>query len=164
MRTLGFDLATSTGWAVFDDTELGAYGVIKLKRDHHRQSINMFVRLLEAHKPDRVAIEHIPFSQRANALASYSRVRTLLEIAMEEEGYAYTAINTATPSEIKKWATGNGRAPKALMCSAVREWYALDLWAVDETPPDNRTKAQRKREEDMADAIWVAAHVAHLDN
>lgn len=162
-KTLGFDLAKTTGWSVFRNKKLSSYGIIKLDKNHHRQAINTFLRLLEKYKPDVIVVEHISFSPRARALASYSRIRTVLEVALEETGYDYADIRDVTPTELKKFATESGKASKADMCQAARKRFRVDLWAQDETPPDDRKKAQRKREEDMADGIWVGCWGSQLD-
>ncbi len=153
---IGFDLARSTGWAVFRGDKLLEYGVLKIARNKHRESVSKFFDLFLRYAPDEVAIEHIRFAKFADALSSYSRVRTLLEMAIETDGRLST-IHEVTPTGLKKWVTEYGRASKADMCRTAREWYGVDLWAVEETAPDGRIEAQRGREEDMADAIWVAA-------
>ncbi len=76
-----------------------------------------FVRLLEVHKPDRVAIEQV-FAQQN--LSSVMGVAQASAIAMVEAASRGIPVDLHTPSEVKASITGSGRANKAQVAAMVR--------------------------------------------
>lgn len=76
-----------------------------------------FIRLLDAHKPDRVAIEQV-FAQQN--LSSVMGVAQASAIAMVEAATRGIPVDMHTPSEVKAAITGSGRANKAQVASMVR--------------------------------------------
>ncbi len=161
VRVCGLDLAQSTGWSLFVGESLDSYGLLKLpKSKGPPANLEALVELLQRLKPDRVAVEHIPFVTFPEAHATHWRLRTLLSLAVAEVGLPEPEPVGA--SKLKRWATGTGKASKAAMVGAARDAYGVDLWAAGEIEGDCAPKAQRKREEDQADAIWVGAWGANL--
>jgi crossover junction endodeoxyribonuclease RuvC len=81
-----------------------------------------FARLLDAHKPDRVAIEQV-FAQQN--LSSVMGVAQASAIAMVEAASRSIPVDLHTPSEVKASITGSGRANKAQVASMVRRLLPL---------------------------------------
>lgn len=74
-------------------------------------------RLMEIHKPDRVAIEQV-FAQQN--LISVLSVAQASAIAMVEAASRGIPVDMHTPSEVKAAVTGSGRANKAQVAAMVR--------------------------------------------
>ena len=74
-------------------------------------------RVLDVHKPDRVAIEQV-FAQ--HNLSSVMGVAQASAIAMVEAASRGIPVDLHTPSEVKASITGSGRANKAQVAAMVR--------------------------------------------
>ena len=112
---------------------------------------------------DRVGFENVEFARFVKAHASYVRVRTLLELALE--GSAPEAARSGVGVKtLKEWATGNGNASKPDMVRAANAAHGLRLLHLEhpKVVAGEATKAQAKREQDMADAIHVAFFVEQV--
>lgn len=81
-----------------------------------------FVRLIESHQPDRVAIEQV-FAQ--HNLSSVMGVAQASAIAMVEAAARGIPVDLHTPSEVKASITGSGRANKAQVAAMVRRLLPL---------------------------------------
>lgn len=75
-----------------------------------------FARLMDTHKPDRVAIEQV-FAQQN--LSSVMGVAQASAIAMVEAASRGIPVDVHTPSEVKASITGSGRANKAQVAAMV---------------------------------------------
>lgn len=81
-----------------------------------------FARLLDTHKPDRVAIEQV-FAQQN--LSSVMGVAQASAIAMVEAASRHIPVDLHTPSEVKASITGSGRANKAQVAAMVSRLLPL---------------------------------------
>jgi crossover junction endodeoxyribonuclease RuvC len=81
-----------------------------------------FARLMETHKPERVAIEQV-FAQQN--LSSVMGVAQASAIAMVEAASRGIPVDMHTPSEVKASVTGSGRANKAQVAAMVRRLLPL---------------------------------------
>ena len=165
MVTIGFDIAQSLGWAVLRDGALIGYGALKVSPTKtHTENVRRIRALLESYEPiDRVGFENVEFARFVKAHASYVRVRTLLELALE--GSAPEAARSGVGVKtLKEWATGNGNASKPDMVRAANAAHGLRLLHLEhpKVVAGEATKAQAKREQDMADAIHVAFFVEQV--
>lgn len=149
-KLLSFDLSLSnSGWAVFivkdRKIKLKAYGAIGTKRFAQRSTgmrldyISKEIRkIYKEHKPDIVVKERSFSNFRITATQQIFKVNGVWEhmtfLADQED---FTEL---TPSEVKKYVTGNGKAKKPEVTKAVNEYFDLNLKAVDN---------------DIADAIAV---------
>ena len=69
MITMGIDPSTtSTGWAIFDDKELKAYGLIKPNGEDWRERIvnqaPQLVEIISKYKPEKIYMEDVPLKSK----------------------------------------------------------------------------------------------------
>lgn len=69
MITMGIDASTtSTGWAIFDDKELKAYGLIKPDGEDWRERIvnqaPQLVEIIAKYKPEKIYMEDVPLKSK----------------------------------------------------------------------------------------------------
>lgn len=133
MRILGVDPGlTRCGVGVIDanlDRSLGLVDVVVIQTapalplpERLLLLRTQFVRLLDTHKPDRVAIEQV-FAQQN--LSSVIGVAQASAIAMVEAASRGIPVDLHTPSEVKASITGSGRANKAQVAAMVRRLLPL---------------------------------------
>ena len=151
------------GWAVFDGDTLVEHGVLSLKRGRPAECAERIASLVDTWTPDEVAVERVDFAAFTGAHAGHWRIRTLVEFVLDDRGM-FSSIVEVNTTKLKRYATGRGNANKAEMCRAARERYGVELYARGEVEDDTLPKAQRSREEDQADAIFVAAWALSRDN
>lgn len=143
---LGFDpgLAT-TGYGIVRSTDGGweviAGGVIETKKGVPRaerlHTIYQEARvLIEAYRPDGVAIEEVFLATNAHTAMQTAETRGVLLMASAD-----VAIRGYTPLQVKKRITGYGKAPKAQVQAMVKR-----LLCLSEIP----------RPDDMADGLALA--------
>ncbi len=155
-KVLGLDLGQSTGWAVFVGRRYKKSGTVALNLKEPLKSLEKFRKLLSETQFDSVIIEDVGFVRYAKAHASYWRVRTLIEVALDEKNLIPSTHFVAVTA-LKKWATGKGNATKIDMVTAARDLTGEELYARDEILDDDRSRIFRSRQEDQADAILCAA-------
>lgn len=140
MRILSLDLATKTGWALWDGSriESGVQDFTRKRGESHGFLFWSFDRWLET--VFIVGIDLIIYEQpatfrsgAANAIAH--GLSAFLQKRCEQHGLAATVVNTMT---LKKWATGSGRAGKEEMIQAARRRGFVHL---DYIPDDNEADA-----------------------
>ena len=66
---MGIDASTtSTGWAIFDDKELKAYGLIKPDGEDWRERIvnqaPQLVEIISKYKPEKIYMEDVPLKSK----------------------------------------------------------------------------------------------------
>ena len=69
MIVMGIDASTtSTGWAIFDDKELKAYGLIKPNGEDWRERIvnqaPQLVEIISKYKPEKIYMEDVPLKSK----------------------------------------------------------------------------------------------------
>ncbi len=127
---------------------LGA-GVWELKQTRYEGSGMKFLRLrailvdvLAAEEVDLIAIEEVRRHKGVDAAHIYGGILATVQTVCEERGLDYAAVPIGT---WKKIATGKGNASKeVVMDAAARHWFHF----------------QTHREQDEADAVWVAVAAA----
>ena len=128
MRILGVDPGlTRCGVGVIDANPDRTIGLVEVLVIHSAPTIALpqrllalqleFARLMDAHQPDRVAIEQV-FAQQN--LSSVMGVAQASAIAMVEAASRGIPVDMHTPSEVKASITGSGRANKAQVAAMVR--------------------------------------------
>ena len=144
MKILGLDLATRTGWSIFDDGRLVEWGMQDfsvgrgespgMRYLKFRVWLDNVVKLSEV---DLVVYEQAHMRGGAATEVLVGLCTRVQEIAAGWK-IDHATVHTAT---LKKHATGNGRAEKAdMIAAAQKKWPALGAGHLD----DN-----------IADAIWV---------
>lgn len=146
MKILGLDPATKTGWA-HSDGDSGVRHIGISGQEHAGQKLVRFRdwlhEMLRAYTVDRIAFEFSSLgSKHEEAKVFHNQLRGVLIMVAAEFNLPFRSFS---PSQIKKFATGNGRASKeeVMRCFEV----ATGRKAVD----DNE-----------ADAYWVL-HLAEQD-
>lgn len=142
MRILALDLATKTGWAFCDGTNLTS-GVENFKGGRYEGGGMRFLRFsqwlastVQLTGPEVVVYEEIRRHMGADAAHIYGGLLSQLTAYCEQHGIPYKGIPVGT---IKKTATGKGNAPKdAMVAAAGKAW------------PD-----QQIQDDNQADALWI---------
>jgi len=109
------------------------------------------LNLVQKYQVKYLTIEGLAFGKFGNATRSLAILQGVLITNLQYlKGETYDSglekIEVITPSALKKFATGNGRADKKLMISHVPS-YLLSEW---------RTKFAGKSIDDLADAYFLA--------
>lgn len=153
MRVLGIDPGSNTtGYGILEESG----GVIRhidngnispvTKSPFHKRLAEIFEGLagiIEAHRPDAVAIENVFVAKNARSSLLLGHARGVAMLAASRAGLD---IEEYTPSQVKIAITGSGRADKAQIQSMVRAILKLPEIAC----------------EDASDALAVA--ICHLNS
>lgn len=154
MLALGIDPGTaSLGYGLVKEHADGSlecldYGVIrtgaKQPMPRRLQRIHLEIRrLIEAHQPDRAAVEELFFARNVSTAITVAQARGVVLLTLQEAGLP---IAEYKPNVIKQAICGYGGADKAQMQEMVRL-----LLAIDEVP----------KPDDAADALAVAITDVH---
>lgn len=151
MKILGLDVATRTGWAVLNGRSW-EYGTIDTNTPTAAADEPdgvRFRRLADRirghlHGVDFVVIEEA-FSQNFRTAHVLGGLVASVLVELERLGVAYTFVGAGT---LKKWAVGNGNAPKSEMVAAL--YSRFDELGLAPPPPDLSG--------DEADATWLAVY------
>lgn len=144
-RALGIDPGlAATGYAVIGTLgqagDLCAWGAIKTSSaqstPHRLQHIYLgIVDLLVAWQPDILVLEDVfVLDKYPNAAVQLGEVRGVIYLAAQQHGVEVVAFR---PTEVKSCLTGNGRASKEQVGSAVRRM----LHSKDAIKPDHASDA-----------------------
>lgn len=125
MVVLGIDQATVTGWSIIKDGRLISSGVWKLS-DNKRSGesrgmryIRFRAKLNEAIRRYRPAVIcHEQTLLRGGAATEIAN--GLKALILEAAASATIEVSCVHTSELKKWATGSGKAEKLAMIGAAR--------------------------------------------
>jgi len=158
MRVFGIDCGTEcTGYGIVECDEslrdpqlcwLGAGGIRLVKKDATPQRLAMvyarLTTLLEAHRPDIVAIEEVFYSVNAKSALKLGQVRGVALLAAANAGLP---VAEYAPLTIKSTVTGYGLAQKEQVQFMVARLLNL---------------AQAPEPADAADALAIAiCHIHH---
>jgi crossover junction endodeoxyribonuclease RuvC len=143
MRVLGIDPSSqSTGFGIIDYEErrygVRAYGTIRPSRrlPFHKKLNEIRERLeelIEAHKPEEVAIENPFYARNIKTALALGQVRGAVLVAVAAHNcflYEYSAL------EIKKAVTGYGQAEKQQVNTMVRALLHLEDDSVGQDASD----------------------------
>ncbi len=153
MRALGIDPGTAiTGWGVveFANGRLASVdcGCIKTSTaftpgERLKRIYNELLRLIEATKPDEMAIEKLFFNTNVKTALSVGQARGVCLLAAATRDLPIYEYNT---TEVKNFMTGYGRAKKQEVARKVTE--VLELTEIP-------------RPDDVSDALAIATtHMA----
>lgn len=154
MISLGIDQSlTSTGWCVIDG-QLFKFGQItsdkslpNVKRSCH--IADAIKDLAMEYSPDHIVVEGIPFMARSNVTRDLAGLQYLIIDRLMSHGYTLEYnLFIVPPTQLKKFATGGGKASKDDMVDA------LPLSVKDKVKPIPVNKGRR----DIADAYWLAKY------
>ena len=123
---LALDTATKTGWALIKGGSVYESGVQDFSKKRGESNGIMFIRfrrwlsdMLKESKPDMLVYEQTGHSfKNASAMEIAFNLSGRAQEIADEHFIPYT---TYTPSALKKFATGQGRADKAAMIEACKE-------------------------------------------
>lgn len=138
MKVLGLDIATRTGWCLYD-TEADTYevGVINLTPGRNEPEGKRFWRMANQ-VPDvlrgvgAVVIERT-MTRAKRAAEVLSGLTAVVLVELEERDIEYAFVHALT---LKKFATGRGSATKEEMINAVNLEGRLDKVLVDDNEAD----------------------------
>ncbi len=129
MKVLGIDPGTHCGYALLDNGRRVVSGTWRLKRTKERDGMR-YLRMsqhvedmITDYHPDVVAYELVRRHAGTRAAHVYGGIVAALMMPCERHGVPYEGHEVGT---IKKAATGNGRADKAMMIEAARGVFDHD--------------------------------------
>ncbi|MHC4661924.1 MAG: crossover junction endodeoxyribonuclease RuvC [Planctomycetota bacterium] len=132
VRIMGVDPGTQVAGYGLIETATGgarwiAHGAIKAPRktDFGKRLLYLADRLEElirVHKPDEIAVEKAFFGRSIKSAFTMGEGRGVIILTAARQGVPYFEYD---PTQIKKSATGNGRAPKSQVQRAVRQHLRL---------------------------------------
>jgi len=141
---LALDLATALGWAVNPPHEEPDFGTEVLPSTGN--AVGPFIaaydawlrRMIEEQKPAMIIYEQPSIFAKTTPITviKLNGLATHTEFVCEKRSIA---VRSANPSQLKKFATGNGRADKPMMIDAARR------------------RGWKVRDDNAADACWVRA-------
>jgi len=158
MTVMGIDASTtSTGWSIFNGTDLIAYGIIKPKgedwRDRLIQQGPKLIEIIEKYCPEKIVIEDVPLK------SANSKVLVILGAV---QGFIYGVISSYNVSiqfvQPNEWrsplglydGTREGTKRKELKKKSIEkanQLFGLDLLWV--------SPSSSKNQDDISDAILI---------
>lgn len=128
MNILGIDPAAKCGFA-HSNGEHGVWVLKEKSKEHPGLRLERFRRRLflmrRDYGVDAVGIEDASFgSHNPNVQALHNELIGIAKLVCSEWSIE---IYTFTPSHLKKWLTGNGRADKSQMIAAVNSQFGLNV-------------------------------------
>lgn len=149
MKIVGIDPGTNCGWCIIEDGKRIASGTWNLAGKRHEGGGMRYLRfrrsfceVIGSGDIDAVAYEEVRRHKGVDAAHIYGGIIGQLAEICESQNLPFTAIPVTT---IKKVATGRGNAGKADMIKAANNKWGLQL-----------STEERKKEDNEADALWVA--------
>lgn len=152
MKILGIDPGTATigiGVVECDGENLSAvyFGWIETSKDDGAgkrlvQIHKEIKELIQKHQPDIIAIEKLFFFINAKTAMAVAESIGVIKLAAESEG---TKVESYAPLQVKLAITGNGRADKKMVKSAVRSILKI-----------RSPKKKKTHFDDLCDALAVA--------
>ncbi len=143
---LAFDPGTHMGWAVWRGHQIIASGTEHFKEKdmgaRFAQAQQFFSKMIDIYGPDLCVYEDVKRWMSAQAARIYGGLTGHL---LTEAHHASVPIASYAPTQIKKFATGSGKASKEEMMECCRNATGI-------IPADDNE----------ADAIWLAKLAVHL--
>lgn len=116
------------GWAAL----LGS-GDVQSGFHHHKGDVNArlgsYLRWLRDSLPTQVLVVERPQGLQGRAVDSLFGFLGVSRAVADEAGIAFLPVS---PTQVKKAATGNGRASKVEVQDAVEEWFGIECETDDE--------------------------------
>jgi crossover junction endodeoxyribonuclease RuvC len=129
---MGVDPSTYTGIIVLDGDTVVCRKVINFPEVEGYKRLQLiareFMRLVRMNTPRHIFIEQQIFGGKFNH-AVQGQISALLRMSLFEYGEPWYDV---TPTTLKKWATGSGKADKKQMKSAVLAKWGFDSKSDDE--------------------------------
>ncbi len=129
-RVLSFDISlTATGFAVAEGGRVTEHGLITGKFNGVLGILRMIqVRdrvcdKVDKIKPDLVVFEDLSFGSKGAAVHEHAGVAYMIRAEMVSDQTPYILV---APSQLKKFATGSGAAPKELVIKEVLKRFSVD--------------------------------------
>lgn len=157
---LGLDCSTtSTGWCVFDDKGLAAYGVIKPEGEDWRERLTKqapkLKNIIEKYKPNKIVMEDVPLNSQGG-LKILVVLGAVQGLVLGVASSLNVPIKFVTPNEWRskvRLFTGNRNDTKRdemkrRSIEMANQEFGLNLkWF---------SKSSKKNEDDISDAILIA--------
>ncbi len=123
MNILALDIATITGWAT--KTASGIWD-LNVKKDESKGFRLIRLRsklreIIDMEKIDVIVFER-PAGFHKNPIIVQSELQSVVKVVCEDQGIEYRGFSA---TEIKKFATGGGRADKLEMVKLAKEKYGM---------------------------------------
>ena len=159
MIIMGIDASTtSTGWAIFDDKELKAYGLIKPNGEDWRERIGnqspQLVEIISKYKPEKIYMEDVPLKSK------YPKVLVQLGAV---QGFIY-GVTASVHVPVVFLGPSEWRSPMGLF-NGTREGTKRDELKKKSIEKANKlfgldllwvSPKSTKNEDDIADAVLIA--------
>jgi Holliday junction resolvasome RuvABC endonuclease subunit len=123
---LAFDVATSTGWAFIGDAQLCKGSFLVHGEDWYERYVFMYERarqLIEEHKPDFIVME-AGVKLNAKVMFHLNSLRTCIMLAALHNQVGL--LDAVSPSTIKKFITGGGKASKEDIMRATAKYRPMN--------------------------------------
>jgi Holliday junction resolvasome RuvABC endonuclease subunit len=158
---LGIDQSyTNTGFCLIDSSQqLVDFGTIKTSDNQgdHFDRCNVIastiVNYATLHKPVNIALEGLAFGMRGDATRDLAGLLFVIITQLRSQGFTPHLI---TPLSLKKFATGSGKADKALMIST------LPTNVLTRFTSSNFKKTTGLA--DLADAYFIAKYASTINS
>jgi crossover junction endodeoxyribonuclease RuvC len=155
MKTMGVDQSyTSTGIVVIDDGDIVDAAIVSSQpsqtiHDRAYHIASEVVKMATKHTPCKIVIEGLAFGMRGSATRDLAGLQFAIFQHLRFTGRVY-ATEIVSPTTLKKFATGSGKASKSDMKAAVS---AADLIMLK-----SFQKVNAKQLADLVDAYWLATY------
>lgn len=154
---LGIDQSyKSTGYVVLtengDIKDFGTFGTKIPDGDVFDRAAIVVARIIELvneHKPALVGCEGLAFSMMGNATRDLAGLQFILVTQIRQTDFGAKLV-IVSPNLLKKFATGDGKAKKEAMASALPDSFLAEI--------DKRKFKKSTGLYDIADAYWIAMY------
>lgn len=152
--SLGIDQSfTSTGYFITDD-DMFKYGIITSNKVLHPvvragDVTDEIISLVEKYEPDVITLEGLPFMSKSNVTRDLAGLQYIILDRLLL--YSYTIgldLLIVPPSQLKKFATGSGKASKQEMFESLPDGMQKKIGTVGKT----------KGRYDITDAYWLCKY------
>ncbi len=127
MKILGLDLSlTASGWAIYDgDSHMSGVITSKLKDPDRMLDIEEQIDcLLSSYAIEQVIIEDFAYGARGKGLFQIAGLGWLIRCLLARNKQTYILVS---PSELKKFVTGKGNAPKDIMMLKCYKKFGIEF-------------------------------------
>ena len=146
MKILALDQAAKTGWSIFDNTILVAYGIIDYSKindviERNSKLKKAIMKLIRKYKPEVFVLEDIQYQKNILTYKQLARLLGTIENYFFERKYAFEIVK---PGEWRKTCHIKGRKRKEQKRNAqlwVKKYFNIHV------------------SEDEADAICIGWHM-----
>lgn len=157
MKIIGIDQSfTCSGLVVFEDEKIIEFNAIKSNKEDDKFNRAVFIideifKLYDKHKPDIMRVEGLAFGTSGNATRDLAGLLFSI-ITHGIKNYTNFNYEIVSPKQVKRFATGSGKATKTQMIEALPE----DVRMLFENENYKKTTGLA----DLADAYFIGQMVS----